>query len=247
MSSCSSLESLPAVAAGDLGWLSVDEMRAIDELATRVLRIELKQMMENAGRNLSEAARLLLGGSAMDRSIVVLAGSGGNGGGGLAAARHLTNAGARVHVVLAAERSRLAPATRAQLEILESIRPPEPRCGFPPDDADLIVDALLGYSQSGAPRGDVAALIDAVRDRRVLSLDVPSGLELSTGVLHTPHVRAEATMTLAAPKAGLCGAAGAGTVGELLLADISVPGAAFSHIEREWRTPFGAGPLVRIV
>jgi hypothetical protein len=66
--------------------------------------------------------------------------------------------------------------------------------------ADLVVDALLGYSQAGAPRGETATLIGAAAGRRVLALDVPSGLELETGTLHGPHVRAETTLTLALPK-----------------------------------------------
>lgn len=242
-----SLESLPAAEAAELTWITVDEMRAIDDFVTRVLRIELRQMMENAGRSLADAARLLLGGSVLDRSILVLAGPGGNGGGGLAAARHLANAGARVDVVLGADRSQLARTTRAQFEILESIRLPHEHGRLPAGDPDLVVDALLGYSQNGPPRGDLAVLIEGVQDRRVLSLDVPSGIELSTGILHAPHVRAEATVTLASPKTGLRGPAVGGAPGTLLLADISVPAAAFSHIEREWHTPFGAGPLVRIV
>lgn len=115
-------------------------------------------------------------------------------------------------------------------------------------DPDLVLDALLGYSQSEAPRDDAAALIEASEGMRVLSLDVPSGLELSTGALHEPSIRAEATVTLAAPKTGLRGDPTVeDAVGVLLLADISVPEAAFSSIERTWRTPFGAGPLVRVV
>ncbi len=112
----------------------------------------------------------------------------------------------------------------------------------PLPDSELVVDALLGYAQSGSPRGDAARLITACAGRRVLALDVPSGLELSSGVLRLPHVRAEATMTLAAPKTGLRGAA----VGDLYLADISVPAAAFERIGRTYATPFGRSPLVRV-
>ncbi len=115
-----------------------------------------------------------------------------------------------------------------------------------PGSPDLVVDALLGYSQSGPPRGAAADLIAATAGRRVLSLDVPSGLELETGSLHAPCTRAEATMTLAAPKAGLAGA-GAGAVGDLYLADISVPSEAFTRIGRKAPPPFAEGPLVRVL
>lgn len=223
-------------------------MRAIDRVMTDELGIELVQMMENAGRSLAVLARLLLGGSAADRSVTVLAGRGGNGGGGLVAARHLANAGARVRVLVAAPRQELAVVTRDQLDVLDAMAVPvelKAAAAVPP--SDLVIDALLGYSQVGPPRGGVARLLDAVKGLRVLSLDVPSGLELATGILHSPHARAEATLTLAAPKTALRGPAATPAVGELYLADISVPECAFSRIGRDYVTPFAEGPVVRIV
>ncbi len=239
---------LPEVAADAVPWLSAEEMRAIDRVMTDELGIDLEQMMENAGRNLGVLARLLLGGSAADRSTTILVGPGGNGGGGLVAARHLVNAGARVLVRIAVERRRLAETTRDQLDVLDAMAVPvefEDDAVVPP--SDLVIDALLGYSQMGPPRGSVARLLDAVKGLRVLSLDVPSGLELATGILHLPHARAEATLTLAAPKTALRGPAATPAVGELYLADISVPAQAFSRIGRDYVTPFAEGPLVRIV
>lgn len=105
---------------------------------------------------------------------------------------------------------------------------------------------LLGYSQAGPPRLDAAGLIAASAAARVLALDVPSGLELATGSLHEPHVRAEATMTLAAPKEGLRAGGARDAVGNLYLADISVPPAAFERIGIPYATPFSEGPLVRL-
>jgi NAD(P)H-hydrate epimerase len=85
---------IPVIASSVIPWLSTAEMRAVDDVMVGELGIELKQMMENAGRNLAVLARLLLGGSAAGRAVTVLAGPGGNGGGGLVAARHLLGAGA---------------------------------------------------------------------------------------------------------------------------------------------------------
>jgi NAD(P)H-hydrate epimerase len=238
---------VPDVPADAVTWLSAKEMRAIDRVMTDELGIELKQMMENAGRSLAVLARLLLGGSAAERSIAVLAGRGGNGGGGLVAARHLANAGARMRVLIAAPRQELAAVTRDQLDVLDAMAVPIELEAAAVPRSDLVIDALLGYSQMGPPRGGVARLLDAVKGLRVLSLDVPSGLELTSGVLHSPHARAEATLTLAAPKTALRGAAVAPAVGELYLADISVPESAFSRIGRDYVTPFAEGPLVRIV
>ena len=107
---------------------------------------------------------------------------------------------------------------------------------------DLVVDALLGYSLDGSPRGLAAELIGALPDTPTIALDVPSGLELATGTLHEIHVRAMATLTLAAPKLGLDVPA----AGDLFLADISVPAAAFEALGVQYRAPFGPGPVVAL-
>jgi NAD(P)H-hydrate epimerase len=213
-------------------------MREVDRLLVDELGISLARLMENAGRNLALLARELLGGDATGASITVLAGSGGNGGGGLAAARHLVAAGARVEIALSAEE--LSPATAEQLAILRRMRVPEGTRTEP----DLVLDALLGYGQRGAPRGEAARLIEWSASRRVLALDVPSGLELSSGTLYEPHVRAEATLTLALPKEGLRAAAAATATGRLFIADLSVPPLVYDRLGLEYRSPFGRGTVV---
>ena len=83
--------------ADSLPWLTTDQMVEVDRVMIEDLQIELKQMMENAGRNLAALTQRLLA----PARVVVMAGSGGNGGGGLVAARHLANHGCDVHVVVA--------------------------------------------------------------------------------------------------------------------------------------------------
>jgi NAD(P)H-hydrate epimerase len=178
------------------------------------LHIELPQMMENAGRNLADLALRRFSPS----TVVVLAGSGGNGGGGLVGARHLANRGATVQVVVSRPRD-LAPVPAHQLDILR-------RVGLDitdaPRPADLVVDALIGYSLRGDPIGRTAELVIWANGEAapVLALDVPSGLDVTTGRPANPCVHAAATMTLALPKVGLVGAP---LASELYLADISVP------------------------
>ena len=201
--------------------VTLDQMREVDGIMIEDLRIGLAQMMENAGRNLARLAKRRFS----PRRVVVLAGSGGNGGGGMVAARHLSNWGLIVAVVLAQERDRLGSVPARQLDVLE-------RMGVSiigqPDPGDLFVDALIGYSLQGNPRGRIAELIEWMngQDTAVLSLDTPSGLDVTTGVPGVPCVAATATLTLAAPKTGLPGTA---EVGELYLADISVPPAVYDR------------------
>ncbi len=232
----------PTVAADSLPWLSVAQMREVDRLMTEEFAISLEQMMENAGRNLALLARHLLGGDVNGHRVLVLAGPGGNGGGGLAAARHLLVAGADVSITLAAPPERLAPATRKQYETLTRL---DVERGTDAD-AELVVDALLGYGQKGPPSGDFAALIRRATGAPVLALDVPSGLELETGRLHEPHIRAAATLTLALPKDRLRMSDAADVVGDLYLADISVPPAVYKRLGLSYSSPFGRSSLVKV-
>ena len=209
--------------------VSVDQMREVDRLMTEEVGISLLQMMENAGRCLATHARGMSGGDLRGRRIVVLAGRGGNGGGGLAAARRLAGWGAAVTVVLAQSREDMRGVPGQQLTILEWIGIPIRLAADGIADlfagADLVIDALIGYSLRGAPAGPVAALIRAANasGRAVLALDLPSGLDGDSGEASDPTIRATETLTLALPKRGLLAPAARPWVGKLHLADISVP------------------------
>ena len=220
-------------------------MREVDRVAVEELGLTLERMMENAGRQLAELARRLLAGRVAGRVIAVLAGPGGNGGGGLVAARHLANAGADVRVVLASAADKLTPTTRSQYELALQTGVRSDTIERTPE-VELVLDALLGYSQAGPPRGEAARLIEWAQGRRVLALDVPSGLELATGTLHLPHMRAEATLTLAAPKGGLRVPEAGAAVGNLFLADISIPPGIYARLGIDYRTPFTTAQLLHV-
>ena len=221
--------------------LSTEQMREVDRLMVEDYQIRLLQMMENAGRNLALLAKRILAAdddpedALQDRPIVVLAGRGNNGGGGLAAARHLLNWGAWVQIVLTHPPGDLPEgAVKHQLSILRRMDAPfswaEDGWELPP--ADLIIDALIGYGLSGAPRGQAADLIQLANSSMapILSLDAPSGLDTSSGRLFNPHIRAAATMTLALPKQGLIEPEARSASGQLFLADIGVPPALYERL-----------------
>jgi NAD(P)H-hydrate epimerase len=216
--------------------VSIDQMRKVDRLMTEEVGISLLQMMENAGRCLATHARGILGGDAHGRQVFVLAGRGGNGGGGLAAARRLFGWGAAVTVVLAQPPEDMRGVPRQQLNILEWIGIPV-RLGADGiserfASADLVIDALIGYSLRGAPAGQVAALIRAANaaGRPMLALDLPSGLDGDRGEAWDPTIRATETLTLALPKQGLLAPAARPWVGQLYLADISVPEKVYQRL-----------------
>lgn len=234
----------PTVSAGALPWISVEQMRAVDRAMMGQLGITLEQMMENAGRSLAVLARAILGGDIAGRRIHVLTGSGGNGGGGLVAARHLAVAGAQAEVFTGASAARLSPVTSKQRAIVEAMGVPVRFAAELEGVPELVIDAILGYGQVGPPRDEAANLIRWTEGRRVLALDVPSGLELAGDHLHATHVHATATLTLALPKEGLRRSE---AVGDLYVADISVPRSVYDGLGIGHNSPFGRGPIVRIV
>jgi len=218
----------PTVASSSLPYLTREQMEHVDHLMIDVYGIQLLQMMENAGRHLAGLARArFLGGNPVGRHVVVLAGRGGNGGGAMVCARHLANWGSLVTVALTRDPAAHTGVPAHQLEILRKVGVSVVHSADLDGDlhCDLVVDGLIGYSLSGAPRGAAAEMIGWANAQQgpILSLDTPSGLDVTTGEAYTPAVRASATMTLALPKVGLKVYAARPFVGELYLADISVP------------------------
>ena len=218
---------VPAVTAG--------QMREVDRIAVEDLGLTILQMMENAGRNLAENVVDMLEGQGGE--VLVLAGSGGNGGGGLCCARHLHNRGLPVSVVLSKAPADLTGAAAHQLRILEAVgvEPLQPGSASQViRRSQLVVDALIGYSLHGAPRGRVAELIALCRQgaRRVLSLDLPSGRDATTGETPGAVIRSERTLTLALPKTGL-----QGLPGEIYLADIGIPPEAYQPLGFSFEWP----------
>jgi NAD(P)H-hydrate epimerase len=217
--------------SGEVPSLSTAQMIEVDGLMIEEYRIELIQMMENAGRNLAHLARVrFLGGDPSNKKIIVAAGSGGNGGGALVCARHLANWGADVWIALTRPGEAFSRVPAHQLDILERMDAPMAQAEeMSAIDAggvvDLIVDGVIGYSLSGAPRGSAARLIHWANEQRapILALDTPSGLDATSGTASDPTIRATATLTLALPKLGLRAPEAEAYTGELYLTDISVP------------------------
>ena len=231
-------QQFPLVLADAIGWLTEEQMVEVDRVMIEDLRIDLIQMMENAGRNL---ANLAIARHHPERATV-LAGSGGNGGGGLVAARHLANRGIDVTVTLTRPDGDLHGVPGHQLEILNRIGVP---VADAPLQADLVIDAVIGYSLRGAPTGRAAELINWANDQAapVVSLDTPSGLDVTTGKTPGVVIAADATMTLALPKGGLRAAE---PVGALYLADISVPPSVYRALGVQSTDPFLDGPVVLV-
>jgi hydroxyethylthiazole kinase-like uncharacterized protein yjeF len=215
------------------------QMRAVDRWAIEERGVDGLQLMERAGAGVTRAVERI----APDGPVGVLCGKGNNGGDGLVAARLLREAGREVTVVCVAPPQELSPDARVNLERLAGEQPVRPD-GTPwesrgPDGgqaaagqvapslgaAVVLVDALLGTGFQGEPRGAVAEAIDAINGAgsRVVSVDVPSGVDASTGTVGGAAVRASATVTFHAAKPGLWINPGKGHAGALETIDIGIP------------------------
>jgi NAD(P)H-hydrate epimerase len=227
--------------------LTTTQMIEVDRLMVEEYGISLMRMMENAGRHLAEMARRLLGGTVYDRQVVVLCGKGNNGGGGMVAARHLHNWGAVVTILLAGQAEALKEGPAHQWRTLQKIGVTI-TTGDDLTQADLLIDALIGYGLNGSPRGDSAKLIRWANaaGRPILSLDAPSGLDTNSGRPGKPCIRASTTLTLALPKSGFLAPEAGPFLGELYLADIAVPPELYRVLNLEVGFLFAENSIIKV-
>jgi NAD(P)H-hydrate epimerase len=220
------------------------EVREVDRLAIEDYGLPGILLMENAGAN---AARLLES-LRIDGPVAIACGPGNNGGDGFVIARHLEAAGYAVRLLLAFAADRCHGDAAVNLRVAE-------RSGLSIDmlaaadraawdralrGSDWIVDALLGTGAVGPPRGSVASAIAAIEaahgaGARVLAVDLPSGLDCDTGTAWGACVRADATATFVAAKAGFERAGAAAYTGSVHVLGIGAP--------RELLARFGLTPV----
>jgi hydroxyethylthiazole kinase-like uncharacterized protein yjeF len=217
--------------------LDARTMRVIDRWAIDEQGVPSLDLMERAGLGVAQAVEQL----APDGPVAVLCGKGNNGGDGLVVARLLREAGRPVSVLCTAPPEEFSGDAAANLARLPGDPPlhlgpdgadagTRPGAGTPPladvlGRAAAIVDALLGTGFEGVPRGGVAQAIEAIRAARrpVVSVDVPSGVDASSGVVAGTAVNASVTVTFHAAKPGLWIHPGKAHAGSVQRIDIGIP------------------------
>lgn len=213
--------------------LRADEMKEIDRRASSEYLIPSIVLMENAGLRTTEKIVELLGG-VCGREIIILVGRGNNGGDGLVIARHLLNAGAQVDVFMCANASQLSGDARINYEIFTkmsgSIYPLQQEADLQRFimsliKTDMVVDAVYGIGFRGSLGEFEAQLAKLVNQSKslVLAVDIPSGLEADTGRVNGEVFKADHTVTFALPKLGMILGKGREYVGQLTVANISIP------------------------
>jgi len=233
------------------------QMREIQRAAQEEYGLDILQIMENSGRAIATLVLAMLGGRGRGQRVVVLAGGGNKGGSGLCAVRHIQNWGLTVEPVFGEVESEMSLPARRQLDVLRRSGIVEPRDQETSEvtleehlaRADLVIDALAGYGQEGPPTGIAAAIVElAVASRRpILAIDVPTGVNATTGVVSSPAIKATTTIFLDLPKRGLLDPGCREFVGELYLADVGIPHAVHERYGGVSAGGlFSEGPIIRL-
>ncbi len=216
--------------------LTADEMRRADRRTIEQVGLPGAVLMENAGAAVAGAIGERYPGC---RRVVVLCGRGNNGGDGVVVARRL---GARAQAVLLGARDGVQGDARLHLSVLErsggrlaEVADESAWSQALPlvEQADLLVDAVLGTGLRAEPAGLPALAIAALRARFAagvpgVAVALPSGLPSDSGVCDWPSVRATLTVTFAAPKRCHVLPPACDELGELRVADIGITAQAMA-------------------
>ena len=215
-----------------------ESMREIDRMSIETMGIPGIQLMEKAGIG---TVRFIERRIPLSRSsrVPVFCGKGNNGGDGFVIARELRRLKVDASVYLLGRRDGVSGDARRAMEslgpeLVTEIAEDEPsdELAEAMDRSDFIIDALFGTGFQGAPRDASGKLIEMMNasTQPVLSVDVPSGLNASTGEIQGACVKATWTCTMALPKRGFYLHPGKGLVGLLHVVDIGIPDEAVEAV-----------------
>lgn len=208
---------------------SANQIHNIEEEAVRQQGITLRDLMEKAGKSIAEEA---IKGLEKGMKVLVISGKGNNGGDGFVAARYIAEAGYKVEVFCLCSKQDLPSDSRNAFDnIPESVTINLLSEGFYDHleksvlNSDLIIDSILGIGLNGQVRGSAEDVISIINesDKKVISVDIPSGVESDTGQIGGQAVMASTTVTFIAPKIGTLIYPGASNTGNLIVSSLDVP------------------------
>ncbi|MEW5994103.1 MAG: NAD(P)H-hydrate dehydratase [Candidatus Zixiibacteriota bacterium] len=210
--------------------VTADQMRQIDRATIDGNIVSGPDLMENAGRGIAE--RLLA--NVIDPAggrVVIFCGKGNNGGDGFVIGRYLHEDGIDVFIYFFGPVDRLSDDARLNYDraLQSGLRPVEVTAvGKLPKllECDYIIDAVFGTGFEGAPRGLAAELIQYInrqQGKKIVAVDLPSGLNADTGEHEGEVVQADYTFPLALPKYGLYVSPGRELAGMVEVVPIGIP------------------------
>jgi len=234
---------------------SAAEVREMDRRTIEVLGLPGRVLMELAGSGTAAEILRRLGGR--PGKAVVLCGAGNNGGDGYVIARHLADAGFSVRCVATAPADRLAGDARANHdlwvtlggEVRRADRKASASMRNAIGHAHVVVDALFGTGLRRpieGPAAELIAMANAASHGLKVAVDVPSGVDATTGAAFEPAFRADLTATYGLAKPGLLTAPGADLAGEVVVVGIGLPASVVSDVGASYRR-LAAAPLAALL
>lgn len=249
-------------------YATAKQMVKIDDLAIKN-GLEIRQMMELAGWQMFVLFSHLK--ISKKAKITIVCGKGNQAGDGLCAGRHLANLGYTINFVLVSKKMSpdsvhhlqlikkmtrsVVPSERSERGISKLRKTTRGQINSPiiyyPDfkakakkvvhNSDILIDALIGYNLSGAPRKDFKELVEIMNQSkgRIISYDIPTGVEATTGKCFSPCIKAWTTLTLALSKKAFIKKQAKKYCGKIYIADIGIPSFIYNKIASNSRPPFG--------
>ena len=218
------------MAWSDVPKFTASQMQQAVLLATGKFGLDGRVLVEHTGRNLAQ----LVNEHAPEGPVLVVAGRGENGSGGLAAARLLGLRGRRVWVMPTHEIDNYSGTPREQLELLKHLPNVRVKTSLPKMKFACVIDAAIGTSLEGPPRGrtlDVITVVNKMHDGCcVVSVDLPTGVVADDGSVPGEAVRATLTLAVGLPKVGV---EPGGAAGRLFVGDLGFPPGVFEALDIE--------------
>ncbi|HRR99546.1 MAG TPA: NAD(P)H-hydrate epimerase, partial [Candidatus Sumerlaeia bacterium] len=205
---------------------TAEEMREIDRISIEERGVPSLSLMENAGMAVSQYILHRIA----PKHVAVVTGKGNNAGDGFVAARHLYNAGIKVTLLMLSGEKELSGGAERNYSVL-SLEIPRYLCTMGSqiamnlEEADCVVDAILGTGVKGEVNGLYREAIEAINESQttVVSVDIPSGLPADAEYFDGLCVHADCTITMGLPKIGMMQYPAAGFCGEIIAAPIGHP------------------------
>ncbi len=209
--------------------LSAEEMKRCDEYTSEHFHLPSSVLMERAALKTVET---IVRHKFDLRHVLIVCGSGNNGGDGFAIARLLHERKVTVDVLLAGAPTQMSIATKTNYESCVSYGIPIRSSVKDEDEYSLIVDALFGIGLNRNLDKNTAEFIEGINSfksegTKIISVDIPSGINATTGEIMGAAIRADMTITYAYYKKGLLLYPGAEYAGKVVLANIGITDESF--------------------
>ena len=213
------------------GAVTVQQIKKLDGIAINKYGIPSVVLMENAGRLVAQEVKNMLPKNKRAK-VIVLCGLGNNAGDGFVVARHLKEMNVDVKVFILGSPSKLKNDARINYEIVKKlkifVKEVKKVAGVIVVDikkADVTVDAIFGVGLNRDLGGLFCETVEAINEfaKKVVSIDIPTGLDGTTGIVYGTCVKADKTVTFSVQKKGLFCGNGKKVSGKVIVVDIGIP------------------------